>query len=327
MWLAASSFDVPEGVLATLANQQLNPKPHQGSSSKNPAPHPALNNANSTVALGLRASLALNGARQSERARYYGSALGRFTSPDQPFNDWDTADPQSWNLYGYVRNNPLRFVDPTGLDCITTSQSGNTLTVSTARGGSADTCSGTYVNGTVDTNSYAYNNGTLSWSDNSANSGGAMTIVTGSANTVANDWGPGSDNMRGAAQIGQTAPVGNALGEGLLYLFGLHPLKSIFDQDNSQVQEAGWAPVTRKIAKQMRKRGWTEKEINEALENKPGIPAMGKNGPATRYVNPTTGKSIVVDNATGEVFHVGDSPDAKYSDFDLPTPPEPPVVE
>jgi hypothetical protein len=37
----------------------------------------------------------------------------------------------------------------------------------------------------------------------------------------------------------------------------------------------------------------------------PGIPAQGKNGPATRYIYPATGKSVVVDNATGEVFHVG----------------------
>lgn len=32
---------------------------------------------------------------------------------------------------------------------------------------------------------------------------------------------------------------------------------------------------------------------------------MGKNGPATRYVHPKTGKSVVVDNRTGEIFHVG----------------------
>jgi RHS repeat-associated protein len=47
-------------------------------------------------------------------ARYYGSALGRFTSPDEVFADQHPADPQSWNLYGYVRNNPLKNVDPTG---------------------------------------------------------------------------------------------------------------------------------------------------------------------------------------------------------------------
>ena len=47
-------------------------------------------------------------------ARYFGSSLGRFTSPDSPLLDQHIADPQSWNLYSYVRNNPLSFVDPTG---------------------------------------------------------------------------------------------------------------------------------------------------------------------------------------------------------------------
>ena len=52
-------------------------------------------------------------------ARYYGSALGRFPSPDDPLVDQDPSDPQSWNLYGYVRNNPLRNIDQTGRSCIT----------------------------------------------------------------------------------------------------------------------------------------------------------------------------------------------------------------
>lgn len=47
-------------------------------------------------------------------ARYYGSTMGRFTSPDLFANDTHPADPQSWNLYAYVRNNPLRYVDPSG---------------------------------------------------------------------------------------------------------------------------------------------------------------------------------------------------------------------
>ncbi len=47
-------------------------------------------------------------------ARYYSGAQGRFTSPDEPFADQDVANPQSWNLYSYVRNNPLRAIDPTG---------------------------------------------------------------------------------------------------------------------------------------------------------------------------------------------------------------------
>jgi RHS repeat-associated protein len=47
-------------------------------------------------------------------ARYYVSTQGRFTSPDDFLNDTDPYDPQSWNLYAYVRNNPLRYIDLKG---------------------------------------------------------------------------------------------------------------------------------------------------------------------------------------------------------------------
>jgi len=47
-------------------------------------------------------------------ARYYSAAQGRFTSPDLLGGHLD--DPQTLNKYAYVRNSPLRFTDPTGLD-------------------------------------------------------------------------------------------------------------------------------------------------------------------------------------------------------------------
>ena len=47
-------------------------------------------------------------------ARYMSSAQGRFTSPDAPFADQHLENPQSWNLYAYTLNNPLRFIDDTG---------------------------------------------------------------------------------------------------------------------------------------------------------------------------------------------------------------------
>jgi RHS repeat-associated protein len=46
-------------------------------------------------------------------ARYYDPGMGRFLSVD-PGKDWDPKQPQSWNMYAYVRNNPVRFTDPTG---------------------------------------------------------------------------------------------------------------------------------------------------------------------------------------------------------------------
>jgi RHS repeat-associated protein len=52
-------------------------------------------------------------------ARYYSSTQGRFTSPDPIFiSDWQTANPQLWNLYNYVGNNPLAYVDPTGMELV-----------------------------------------------------------------------------------------------------------------------------------------------------------------------------------------------------------------
>jgi RHS repeat-associated protein len=56
--------------------------------------------------------------------RYYSSPSGRFTSPDIPLWDQDPMDPQSWNLYSYVRNNPLRNIDPTGMSCVQTDDGG-----------------------------------------------------------------------------------------------------------------------------------------------------------------------------------------------------------
>lgn len=89
-------------------------------------------------------------------ARYYGSSMGRFLSPDGPFDGSDQENPQSWNLYSYVQNNPLIGVDPDGHDCViqtrvddkhetVKNQSGNCSGVKLGEGQSA-----TYVNGTVD---------------------------------------------------------------------------------------------------------------------------------------------------------------------------------
>jgi RHS repeat-associated protein len=52
-------------------------------------------------------------------ARYYSGAQGRFTSPDPIIvSKRRMVNPQIWNAYSYVGNNPLNFVDPNGEELI-----------------------------------------------------------------------------------------------------------------------------------------------------------------------------------------------------------------
>ena len=130
-------------------------------------------------------------------ARYYGATLGRFTSPDDG-SDQDPANPQSWNLYSYVRNNPLTNVDPTGQDCVYAGNYSSTGTVGLQTGDCTQS-GGVYVNGTIDTSSLAYNPNTSQLGFSYAN---GDTIGSG---TIGNVQGPAQDsdniNPFGAAVV------------------------------------------------------------------------------------------------------------------------------
>lgn len=59
---------------------------------------------------------------------------------------------------------------------------------------------------------------------------------------------------------------------------------------------------------QMQQRGWTKDQIREAIANGQRYNAPNNVNPgntATRYVHPRTGQSVVVDDQTGEILHVG----------------------
>lgn len=61
-------------------------------------------------------------------------------------------------------------------------------------------------------------------------------------------------------------------------------------------------------AGRMARRGWTADQITEAIAGGQRHPAVNNVNPAngaTRYVHPGTGRSVVVDDVTGEVIHVG----------------------
>jgi RHS repeat-associated protein len=48
-------------------------------------------------------------------ARYYSGSHGRFTSPDPILSSGRPNNPQTWNKYAYVLNNPILYIDPHGL--------------------------------------------------------------------------------------------------------------------------------------------------------------------------------------------------------------------
>jgi RHS repeat-associated protein len=63
-----------------------------------------------------------------------------------------------------------------------------------------------------------------------------------------------------------------------------------------------------RLQRQMQQRGWTGRQITEAVKGGQKFSAPNNLNPmngATRYVHPVTGQSVVIDDITKQVFHVG----------------------
>lgn len=74
-------------------------------------------------------------------ARYFSGPHGRFTSPDPKIGSRrHLRNPQKWNKYAYVLNNPLKYVDPDGLEELK-------VTIKTAIPYATTWLGGTYVDG------------------------------------------------------------------------------------------------------------------------------------------------------------------------------------
>jgi RHS repeat-associated protein len=139
-------------------------------------------------------------------ARYFSSAQGRFMSPDPGNAGAFASNPQSWNAYSYVINNPLKYTDPRGLDCVYASNFSTTGTVGVERGDCSQK-GGTFVEGTIDTNSLTYNKGnnSIGYSYTSGDAGGVGTIGLPAAPDTPD---PGLQALQRAGQI--AGPVGDA---------------------------------------------------------------------------------------------------------------------
>jgi len=67
---------------------------------------------------GLDADVNSSGAPMSDHAQFrnYSFQQGRWLAPDPYDGSYDITNPQSFNRYAYAANNPLTFVDPSGLE-------------------------------------------------------------------------------------------------------------------------------------------------------------------------------------------------------------------
>ena len=130
----SSDVRIPDGLLA--ANALLAENSHQGFATSTHTLHQGFYFAISSTAIGISGTLydGRIGSRYTGKerdqesgldyfgARYYGSSMGRFMSPDpSQLHFADPTNPQSLNLYAYVVNNPLGYIDPDGLhfECFT----------------------------------------------------------------------------------------------------------------------------------------------------------------------------------------------------------------
>ena len=132
--------------------------------------------------------------------RYFGSSLGRFMSPDAAniAGDLDeSGNPQSWNPYAYVRNNPINAVDPNGEDCVYAGDFKNSGTVLVERGDHCSYASGSYVEGHIDENSFLYDQKNNQLTYNVSDTGASGVISVGPSNA-----GIGDSDRFAAVQMG-----------------------------------------------------------------------------------------------------------------------------
>ncbi len=205
------------------------------------------------------------------RARYYHSTLQRFIAEDPSgFAGGDA------NLFAYVLNQPTYFRDPTG----------NVVAPVAVMLGAACVVGAPF--GVASIGIMVGRKPTLHEAGYGALLGcgmGMMTVVSAGAAAV----GAGTGVIVATGGESVTAAIGGAAAA-----------------SRAAPQLSG---LSDKIIRQMGTRGWTKEAILEAFERGERFPAInrlgGANTPATRYVHPTTGQFVVIDDATGMVIQVG----------------------
>ena len=230
-------------------------------------------------------------------ARGYDPVIGRTIQMDPHAESYYNLSPYSW-----VANNPLSVIDPTGMDTVNVNNLdmrtfnpdvdvvGLDEVVVSASGGSDEPADATRENIPI----WLLREGDKVMGHRDGISG--LEDFFGKRT-----YGPFDVNAQGRIiGLTPTTGVGPDVGRGGAARGG----KWIY----------GRFKTFTKWANQLAKRGWTEKQITEAITRGKTFSAINnvnKANAATRYVHPTTGQSVVVDDVTKELLHVG-GPGFKY---------------
>jgi len=271
-------------------------------------------------------------------ARYLGSSMGRFMSPDPDNAGASIDDPQSWNAYSYVLDNPVNLTDPDGLDPDDPCAKDPDHCVVVHGDPPPDIQPTSYTwrviwknvgNGANKANQYLaqawdwwrtsrVDPGCLAASTAAGAAGGAAVGFDvgaaggGLAGVAGGPAAPATVPLGAAGGGAGGAALGGFVGGAAGYAVGQIACRTGGGGGAGGGSGPKWKLGSNKSAakwaRQMKQRGWTDAQIDEALNSGQSFPAPNNINPAngaTRFVNPSTGQSVVVDNVTGEVIHVG----------------------
>jgi RHS repeat-associated protein len=233
--------------------------------------------------------------------RYYDQKLGRFISPDT----WDpTLQGVDINRYAYAANDPVNFSDGNGHHWVKSGREkpwsgSNGVWHNHGNSRSEMSQRATYADGVAfsKTEMSDFHRRTfLSQAYGSSFHVGAF--AGGLARRFSDPWGYADDVTNIPVIKGPKTALG---------IF-ISAKKAAGAVTKSTAWTLGAGKSAAKWAGQMQKRGWTSKQIDDAIQSGKQYPAANNLNPAngaTRFVNPQTGRSVVIDNKTGQVIHVG----------------------
>ena len=320
----ASEQHIPDGLLA--ASVLLAEKPRQGSATYSGTHHQGFGFVISHTSLGIIGPLydgrirsrCTGKERDTESgldyfgARYLSSSMGRFTSPDYADEDdgplsipyYNPQNPQSLNLYSYVRNNPVTHSDSDGHDVNVCTNDANGNQHCTQMSNDQYAAAQKAGNGglNVPTLDQVGSNGNGSGqfnatniTDSNGNSVGTATYVSnGPTDYYANSAGYGI-LANASATVGSVKGVAAFYGASAVGAIGLYAAGATAGAELTTMGSLN-SDLTVHVAERLAERGITSEAARAAIEaaKKSGdvVQAMGRYGPQLRYT--ANGIKVVV---------------------------------